>query len=108
LLNRITPDVLEHFWATGQEFRANLIKSEVVLNGYPTRGQWDGPNRKVWTFWQIMAEKGYMMGKAFFPKLDWNQEEWAELTIHVNDALDQVNGGRDLVGPEPLPLFKRN
>jgi|WetSurMetagenome_2_1015567.scaffolds.fasta_scaffold20742_5 glutamate-1-semialdehyde aminotransferase len=108
---RVTSETeLMDFWVRSGKFRTafNLMDYGVKLDGYNTRGIWAGPDRLVWTFWQQMNRYGYLMGRAFFPRIDWAEGDFDQLLKTSSYVLcDIVSNGIELQGEEPRPLFRR-
>lgn len=105
-LDFLTLEKLDELWHRGACFqrKLNIIHPDVQLVGYPTRAVWEGKYKYV--FWQEMAKKGWLLGKAWFLNFDHTPEL---LNTFIEDArkilknIDKVK----LNGPEPTPIFKR-
>lgn len=80
---------IERTWEAGAAFikEFNEINSNIQLNGYPTRGRFDGDPMFRSLFWQESCKAGVLWGASYF----FNH-------CHMEHTYDVLNISRDIVG----------
>lgn len=108
-LDFLTEERLQALWDNGIEFQKemNSIDSRIQLKGLPTRGVWAGPWE--WVFKQEMANKGYLLGKAWFLNFYHTEEILGKFLADAQKVVDDIKAEKVVFqGEIPQPVFKRH
>lgn len=108
LIKELTDEKLEEFWKRGAkwQYMINSLEYPVELLGYPTRMTWNGDNKDVWLLWQECCKKGLLLGRAFFPRITWDDGVWQDIFLIIKDAVETIKADKPHLTYLPKPTFR--
>jgi glutamate-1-semialdehyde aminotransferase len=111
ILESTTDNRLIVAWKNGNETQDTIngiIKElPIKLVGYGTRGEWQGDLNVLTALWELLATKGYIVGRAFF----WNANHIYSIFsfyLALQYAVDKIKDGYKRKGRCVKFSFKRN
>ena len=110
MLCELTDDHLQAWWDRCDALRKaiNVLPYDLKIHGYATRGTWVGPDRIKYLYWQEMHDRGWHIGRPWFPRYDWPEQFYVDFFEDTKKSLGRIRGGKvKHRGTWPKELFKR-
>jgi glutamate-1-semialdehyde aminotransferase len=111
MLDFLSEEKLQELWDRGAWFQEqfNGISSNIELYGYPTRAVWEGEKGYKDAFWELMCERGYIVGKAHFLMFSHTKEILEKFLKDAREVIEFLdNNPYGLKGKPSQEVFKRN
>jgi acetylornithine/succinyldiaminopimelate/putrescine aminotransferase len=111
VLRTVSKHDIDLMWQRGIEIQSaiNSTSQRIQLTGIPTRGTWTGAVEDVTLMWQEMYKRGHLLGRAWFMNLAITDPQCLQFIDDYCAVMNAMESPKPpkLIGPTPVPLFKR-
>jgi glutamate-1-semialdehyde aminotransferase len=110
LLDKYDNKALLEFYERTNTFKLafNTLYDKVKIKGYGTRGTWYGDEMRIYQYWQEMLDRGWLLGRAFFPAIDWDKQVYHDFIEDSKQSFINIMDEQVVLrGQPPTVSFRR-